>query len=226
MTKKALMFTFGQTLENHAVGEALHVPNPNPRSPAFALQESFRLVNEAGLISHTWELKTSISDKIDEVIRDKVTWNERDCHWQIGKGKNVAFKEIAQTALRWYVHDWDFQRHTRDTEVEYPEDFGRLLFDSEFKHLSACLLPAKDELTRRILKSPNHNSCFYYVDVVPQDNNQFTAEFGRFDKPEYHRTLGQSKDFWRLEVDTVLPQLEAGTVLSYTVHHISSKKGV
>ena len=226
MTTKSITYTLGKTLENQAIGEALFAKNPNPRSPAFALQETFRLLKEAGVLSNTWELKTSISDKIDEVIRDKVTWNERECHWQLGKGKNVPFEKISQAAVRWYVNDWDFKRHIRDTEVEYPEDFGTLLFESEFKHLSTSLLPAKDELTRRILASKNHNDFYYYVDVVPQEDNQFAAEFGCFDKPEYHITLGESKDFWRLEVDTVLPQLQAGKVLSYTVHHISSKRGV
>jgi hypothetical protein len=226
MTTKSLTFTLGNTLESAAVGVALLTQNPNPRSPAFALHEIFRLLKEAGMLTHRWELVSITNNKIEEVVRDKVTWNERDCHWQLGKGKNVAFEEIAQAAVRWYVNDWDFKRHVRDTEVEYPEDFGTLLFESEFKHLSASLMPAKDELTRRILKSPNHNCCFYYVDVIPLDDNGFAAEFGRFDKPEYHRRLGQSKDFWRLEVETVLPQLEAAKVLSYTVHHISSKKGV
>jgi hypothetical protein len=226
MTTKSVNFAFGRTLENHALMAALYPHKPNPRSPAFALQEIFILLKKVGVLRQPWQLETEISNRIDEVIRDQVTWNDQECHWQVGKGTNVPFNKIAEDAIRWYLNDWDFKRHTRDSEVEYPEDLANFFAEDEFKHLADALLPAKDELTRRIFTSRNNNNFFYYVDVVPLEDNQFAAEYGRFDKPECHQTLETSKNFWELEVSTILPLLRRGKVLSYTIHHITSKRGV
>ncbi len=226
MTTKSLKFAGGSNLKNQAVKEALYADDPNSRSPAFAIQAIFKLLKDAGVLEHAFELETTISDRIDEVIRDKVTWNERERHWQLGKGKHVSFEKIAQDATRWYIHDWDFKRHTRDTEVEYPEDIGNFFSEEDFKHLADTLMPSKNELTRRIFASPNHTNCLYYMDVVPLENDQFSAEFGRFDMPECHQVVEISKNFWNLEVRTILPLLQRGKVLSYTIHHISSKRGV
>jgi hypothetical protein len=225
MTTKSLKFPYGFTLELLAVSNALHAENPNSRSPAFAIQAVYKLAKDALKLEHTYDLVTKNIEIIDDVIRDQVTWNEQECHWQTGKGTNVSFNNIKQDAIRWYAHGWDFKRHTRDTEVEYPEDFENCFSSDEIKHLANSLLPAKDELTRRIFTPPNNNSCFYYIDVLPLENGQYSAEFGRFGRPEYHRIVGTSKNFWDLEINTILPLLQGRIVLKNTFHHIVAKMG-
>ncbi len=225
MTTKSPRTAYGYTLETHAIEEAVDAKDPNSRSPAFALQAILKVIKEARVIDFEHQMGTNLTKRIDAAIRDKVTWNEFESRWQLGKGTNVSFKKIVQTAVRWYVNDWDFKRHTRDSEVVYPEDLGMAPWGNEFKHLSEVLMPAPKELTRRIFASPT-DDCFHYLDVIPHAN-QFVAECGRFDDIQSHRRFGEPADFWQLEADTIFPLLENVKVLSYTIHpiHFQKKRG-
>ncbi|MGV0958471.1 MAG: hypothetical protein ACOYB1_01450 [Limnohabitans sp.] len=156
--------------------------------------------------------------------RRKVSWNKRKSCWQLGKGTHVSFKKIAQIAVRWYAHGWDFERHTRDSEVRYPEDVEISPLGDEFKHLMGTLMPAKGELTRRIVTTPASEH-FYYLDVIPYEDDLFIAEYGNFDDYKTHRKIGQPADFWTLEMKTVLPMLRGAKVLSYRSHTNFSRMG-
>lgn len=222
MTTKSPRTAYGFTLEEHAIAQALDTKDPNSRSPAFALQAILQIIKKERVIDFEHEIRTNLTKRIDAAIRDKVTWNEFESRWQLGKGTNVSFKKIVQAAIRWYVNDWDFKRHTRDSEVVYLEDFGIVSWSDEFKHLSEVLMPSPKELTRRIFTSPN-DDCFHYLDVIPHAD-QFVAECGRFDDIQSHRRFGEPANFWRLEAETIFPLLENVKVLSYTIHPIHFQK--
>lgn len=222
MTTKSPRTACGFSLEEHAIAQAFDTKDPNPRSPAFALQAILQIIKKERVIDFEHEIRTNLTKSIDAAIRNKVTWNEFESRWQLGKGTNVSFKKIVQAAIRWYVNDWDFKRHTRDSEVVYPEDFGIVSWSDEFKHLSEVLMPSPKELTRRIFKSPN-DECFHYLDVIPHAN-QFFAECGRFDDIQSHRRFGEPADFWKLEAETIFPLLKNVKVLSYTIHPIHFQK--
>ena len=226
MTTKSQKISNRLTLEKMAVMDAMHADKPNSRSPSFAIQSVIPLLKKAGMIENEYELIWKTIEGIDDVIRDQVTWNEEECHWQTGKGTNVSFNKIKQDVIRWYVHGWDFKRHTRDSEVEYPEDFANFFSKEEIQHLANSLVPDKYELTRRIFTSPNHKTGLYYIEVVPLENGHFSAAFGYFDNPRYHRIIGNSKTLWDLEVNTILPLLRGCTVLRNTIENIAFKMGV
>jgi hypothetical protein len=110
----------GRKTSDMCLNSLLH--GSNPRSPAFALQAIYKLVEKNGVVDARWRLHTRIKEKIETTYRDRVSWNEMLCHWQVGTGTHVPFEEIAKAAIRWYINGWDLTRHTRDTEVQYPED--------------------------------------------------------------------------------------------------------
>jgi hypothetical protein len=226
MTHKHPSLVFGQDVESQAIGLALSTRDPNPRSPAFALQAIYKLVEKNGVVDARWRLHTRIKEKIETTYRDRVSWNEMLCHWQVGTGTHVPFEEIAKAAIRWYINGWDLTRHTRDTEVQYPEDVELLPWSSEFKHMSDVLRPLSDELTRRIFIT-NHSNRIYYIDVVPEKPDRFVASVGHFDDGyESHRRCGPPDTLWNLEMKTVFPILKGVRVLSYQIHDIFVKRGV
>ncbi len=224
MSTKSIVEIGGYSLQDHALFSALIWSNPNQRSPAYAIQAIFKIAQEAGVLNSKWDLRTCISDRVDVLIRGKVSWNKRKSCWQLGKGTHVSFKKIAQIAVRWYAHGWDFERHTRDSEVRYPEDVEISPLGDEFKHLMGTLMPAKGELTRRIVTTPVSEH-FYYLDVIPYEDDLFIAEYGNFDDYKTHRKIGQPADFWTLEMKTVLPMLRGAKVLSYRSHTNFSRMG-
>lgn len=224
MSTKSIVEIGGFSLQDHALLRALVSFDPNPRSPAFAIQAISKLAQDAGLLNSKWDLKTCCADRLDALIRGKVSWNKRGCFWQLGKGTHVSFKNIARIAVRWYAHGWDFNRHTRDSEVRYPEDVEISPFGDEFKHLKGTLMPPKGELTRRIVTTPASEH-FYYLDVIPSEDDLFIAEYGNFDDYKTHRRIGQPADFWSLETKTVLPMLRNAKVLSYRSHTNFSRMG-
>lgn len=222
MTTRNLQSTWGYRLEESAIFNAMGTREPNPRSPAFALQAIFKVAKEAGVLDKSWDIRIGNSDIIDATVHDKVTWNKTRSCWHIGKGTNVPFQKIVESAVRWYVNDWDFARHTRDSEIVYPED--KTLTKRECADLLNTSMPRTDELTRRIVTMAGCNK-FYYVDVLPLGGDVFVAEHGRFDNHESHQRVGSPANFWNLEAKTIFPFLKDVSVLSYRVHHISSRKG-
>lgn len=227
MTTKKAILTFGYDLLTQATRLALATIDPNPRSPAFAIQEIYKLAQKSGLLDVHWQLHKCIKEEIDALIRDCVSWNESQCHWQTGPGKHVSFEKISQIAVRWYINDWDYKRHARDPEVKYPEDSQLVPMSDEFKHMSNVLTPARYELTRRIFKTKD-SDVYHYIDVEKNDDGLFLAYVGHFDDDDLssHRRCGLPQDFWDLELKTVFPTLKDAQVLSYTVHSLSSKRGV
>jgi hypothetical protein len=222
MTTRKLHSTWGYKLEQSAIFDAMGTREPNPRSPAFALQAIFKVAKEAGALDQSWDIRMSNSDIIDAAVHDKVTWNKAKSCWHIGMGTNVPFKKIVECVVRWYVRDWDFARHTRDAEIVYPED--KTLTKLACAGLANTSMPRTDELTRRIVTKAGCEK-FYYLDVLHLGNDMFVAEHGRFDESASHQRVGSPADFWNLEAKTIFPFLKNLKVLSYTVHHISSKKG-
>lgn len=224
MTTKPVNHSWGYTLEDQALYAAMYTREPNPRSPAFAVQAIFKVVKEAGVVCDTWKLRPDITEIVDAAIRNKVSWNKAKSCWQLGRGTHVSFKKIANDVIRWYTHDWDFARHTRDTETGYPEDREFLPWEAESEHLLNTFMPRADELTRRIVIIPGCRK-FYYLDVMQHEGDMFIAEHGNFDDCQSYRRIGYPTDFWSLETKTILPFLKNLKVLSYTIHHISSRNG-
>ena len=226
MTTKTKIVTFGRDLETQAIRVALSTSDPNPRSPAFALQEIYKIARSSGLVDSQCELQTCSQEELDAIYRGCISWNERECHWQRRAGLHVSFDRIVKIAVRWYVNDWDLKRHTRDTDVQYPEDLALVPMSDEFKHLADVLEPARYELTRRIFKTKD-SDCYHYVDVEQNDAGLFVAGVGRFDEDVFsHKRFGPPNTLWNLELETVFPILRDTQVLSYTVHSLLSKMGV
>lgn len=225
MTTKPTIVTFGRDLETQAIRVALSTIDPNPRSPAFALQEIYKIARERGIVNSQWDLKTCCQEELDAIYRDCISWNERKCHWQRGVGLYMTFEQIVKIAVRWYVNNWDFKRHTRDSDVQYPEDLALAPLSEELKHMSDVLEPARYELTRRIFKTKD-SDCYRYIDVEKNDAGLFVAGVGRFDEDIFsHKRCGPPNTLWNLELETVFPILRDKQVLSYTVHSLSSKMG-
>ncbi len=225
MTTKPTIVTFGRDLETQAIRVALSTIDPNPRSPAFALQEIYKIARERGIVNSQWDLKTCCQEELDAIYRDCISWNERKCHWQRGVGLYMTFEQIVKIAVRWYVNNWDFKRHTRDSDVQYPEDLALAPMSEELKHMSDVLEPARYELTRRIFKTKD-SDCYRYIDVEKNDAGLFVAGVGRFDEDIFsHKRCGPPNTLWKLELETVFPILRDKQVLSYTIHSLSSKMG-
>ncbi len=226
MTIKPTIVTFGRDLETQAIRVALSTIDPNPRSPAFALQEIYKIARENGIVNSQWDLKTCCKEELDAIYRDCISWNERKCHWQRGVGLHMTFEQIVKIAVRWYVNNWDFKRHTRDTDIQYPEDLALVPMTDELKHLADVLEPARYELTRRIFKTKD-SDCYHYIDVEQNDAGLFVAGVGRFHEDVFsHKRCGPPNTLWNLELETVFPILKDTQVLSYTVHSLLSKRGV
>jgi hypothetical protein len=226
MTTRQATVVIGESLESQAIDHALMVSDPNRRSPAFALHEIFKAANKSGAVKNRWDMRTRIGKELEVAYRDCVSWNDMKSEWQLGQGTHVAFEKIVQIAVKWYVNDWDFKRHTRDSDVQYPEDLDLVQGSSEFKHMSGVLMPSKDELTRRLIHTKN-SDLVYYLDVVPDEDGRFVASIGHFDDHyRSNRRCGPPDTFWNLEMKTVFPILAGARVLSYKIHHICAKREV
>lgn len=226
MTFKQATIVIGESVESQAIEHAFMVRDPNRRSPAFALQEIFKVVQKSSAAIKRWDLHKQIAEELEVAYRDCVSWNEMKSEWQLGKGTHVPFKKIVEIAVKWYVNDWDFKRHTRDSDVQYPEDLELVPESSEFKHMSGVLMPSKDELTRRIFKK-NHSDLVYYLDVMPDEDDRFVALTGHFnDDYRSNRRCGPPDTLWELEMKTIFPFLARACVLSYKTHHICARRGL
>lgn len=226
MTTKQATVAIADSVESQAIAHAFMVSDPNRRSPAFALHEIFKAAQKIGAVKHRWDICTQIAEKLEVAYRDCVSWNEMKSEWQQGKGTHVPFEKIVEIAVKWYVNDWDLKRHTRDSDVQYPEDLELVPGSSEFKHMSVVLMPSKDEITRRLFKT-NHSNLIHYLDVVPDEDDRFVASIGHFDDHyRSNRRCGPPDTFWNLEMKTVFPILACARVLSYKIHHICSKREV
>lgn len=226
MTTKTKIVTFGRDLETQAIRVALSTNDPNSRSPAFALQEIYKIARASGLVDSEWELQKCSQEELDAIYRGYISWNERECHWQKRAGLHMTFEQIVKIAVRWYINNWDFKRHTRDADVQYPEDLALAPLSEELKHMSDVLEPARYELTRRIFKTKD-SDCYRYIDVEKNDAGLFVAGAGRFDEDVFsHKRCGPPNTLWNLELKTVFPILRDTQILSYTVHSLLSKRGV
>lgn len=209
-------------LDSLATCAALDARKPNNRSPAFAiqkLQEAFKTSNMPCTDYDFYYKMRSCTDKDYEGV---VSWNDLNKCWQVGHGTHVPVAKIVQDTVRWYVRDWDFTRHTRDSDVIYPEDAE--LLPEEFKHLSEALMPLKMESTRRVFSLNNR---FGYIDVYRADEEDlFLAEGGYFDDFRSHKRYGPPKNFWALEIETVLPLLKDLHVWSYKIQVNHMRRGV
>lgn len=223
MTIKDYDWGFGRGLENMAISGALNAESPNPRSPAYALQALARTFQNRTQQNENYYFFKNMYEFSDDDFRGVVGWNEQHSCWQVGGGTHVPVRQIAQVAVRWYAHGWDLSRHTRDSEVIYPEDLGLLEDEHESKHLSAALMPLKDEITRRFFTA-RASARIGYLDVYRCEDEQFTAAIGWFDDYRTHRILEPVSNFWQLEVRKVMPLLSELHVTSYRLQCIYAKE--
>lgn len=222
MITKEYDWGFGRGLESMAIYAALHTESPNPRSPAYALQALAIAFQNRTQQKEKYHFFKSMNDFPDDDFRGVVGWNELHSCWQVGGGTHVPVKQISHVAVRWYARGWDLSRHTRDSEVTYPEDVELLTSGRKLKHLSSVLMPLPKELTRRFFTDP-YGSRVGYLDVYRCEDERFTAAIGWFDDYRSHKIFEPVENFWKLEICTIFPLLKKRCVLSYRVQCIYSK---
>jgi hypothetical protein len=209
-------------LQDIAIFEALNSACPNSRSPAFALQALAKVFLDKNKSEGLLNFFEAMRNTSEVCLRGVVSWNGLESCWQLGHGKHVPALQIVKTAMQWYACGLDFSRHTRDSNVIYPEDIELNLDAAERTHLSNALMPLNDEITRRIFTVPDSNR-IGFIDVSQCDDDHFEAYTGWFDDYRTHRIIEPARSFWQLEVLTVYPLLTQVNVLAQRVQSVSMK---
>ena len=211
-----------------ALAEALSAPAPNSRSPAFAVQEIFRITKslegERQLFQSTEEFLILFPTLESSLYEGKLSWDRDSSSWSIGDGVTIDTFRIQQDVTRWYIHGWDFSRQTRDPEFQYPEDQH---FGSSGEGVDAlfhALMPLKNELTRRIFIDKKSNRLGYCDVYRACDPGKFITEIGFFDDIRTHRLEFGAQPFWQAEGLTIPALLRDRRILSYRVHNISARR--
>lgn len=215
-------------IEMIAIDEALSAPSPNPRSPAFAVQEIFRIAKsyrgEDQIFMTKEEFLVMFPRLKGTFYKGKMSWDSTCSCWNLQDGPTVDASRIQADVLRWYVNAWDFSRHTRDPEFQYPEDQEFGPSGEGVDKLFHALMPLYGELTRRIFFD-RESSRFGYCDVYKADGtDKYVAEIGFFDDTRTHRIQFGAQPFWQLEGLSVPALLSKYNVLSYRVHSISARR--
>lgn len=211
-----------------ALAEALSAPTPNPRSPAFAVQEIFRITKslegERQLFQSREEFLVLFPTLNSSLYEDKLSWDRDSSSWSIGDGVTIDTFRIQEDVTRWYIHAWDFSRHTRDPEFQYPEDQQLGPSGEGVDALSHALMPLKNELTRRIFFEKSSDRLGYCDVYRSEDSENYVAEIGFFDDIRTHRINFGEQPFWQLEGFTIPALLRKYQVLSYRVHNICARR--
>lgn len=211
-----------------AIDEALSAPSPNPRSPAFAVQEIFRIAKsyqgEDQIFMTREDFLVMFPGFKGTFYEGKMCWDSTRSCWNLADGPTVDASRIQADALRWYVSGWDFSRHTRDTEFEYPEDYKFGPAGEGVDQLFNVLMPLRDELTRRIFVEKQSDRLGYCDVYQSDDSEQYVAAIGFFDDRRTHRIQFGAQPFWQLEGFTIPALLSKHHVLSYRVHSISARR--
>lgn len=216
------------TIEIISVGEALAAPQPNPRSPAFAIQEIFKIAQsnkcDDQILKNKEDFVTYFPRIKGNFYEGKMHWDTTRSCWMLGGGPTLDASLIQKDALRWYVNNWDFSRHTRDTAFEYPEDCEFGPAGEGIDELFYALMPLANELTRRIfLEKPTER--LGYCDVFHSDDSEnYDMEIGFFDDIRTHRIIFSEQPFWKLEGFTIPALLRKYHIISYRVHNISARR--
>lgn len=215
-------------IEMIAIDEALSAPSPNPRSPAFAIQEIFRIAESyrgEDQIFMTREDFLVMFPRFEGAFyKGKMSWDSARSCWNLADGPTIDASRIQADALRWYVRGWDFSRHTRDTEFEYPEDYKFGPAGEGVDELFHALMPLRDELTRRIFIEKQTDKVGYCDVYQSDDSEKYVAAIGFFDDIRTHRVNFGEQPFWQLEGLTIPTLLRKYHVLSYRVHSISARR--
>lgn len=215
-------------IEMIAVDAALKAPNPNPRSPAFAVQKIFRIAE-----SYTGEDQIFMTREDFLVMfpgfkgsfyQGQMSWNSTNSCWSLEDGPTVDASRIQEDAMRWYLNGWDFSRHTRDTDFRYPEDKEFGPSGEGVDRLFSALMPLEDELTRRIFVE-RHTNRIGYCDIYKSDTpGMYVADTGFFDDRRTYGVRFEKQPFWQLEGLTVPAMLSSYNVLSYRVHSVLARR--
>lgn len=227
-TSAAVEWGNSATIEMIAVDEALSASQPNPRSPAFAIQKIFNIAK-----SYRWDdqifktredFVTSFPGIQGNFYEGKMSWDSARSCWTLGDGPTIDASLIQKDALRWYLNRWDFSRHTRDTAFEYPEDCKFGPAGEGIDKLFHALMPLENELTRRIFLEKSSDRLGYCDVFRSDDSGNYAAEIGFFDDIRTHRINFSKQPFWQLEGFTIPALLSNYHVLSYRVHNIAARR--
>jgi hypothetical protein len=137
-----------------AVLIALTAKHPHQRSPAFAAQAARICTNRQGETDWSWA-ERFLSMSGDDY---RVGWAIQGTEWTYSKDIRVCGLTIAQGCLYWLQRNWDFKFHERDDRIEYDdekflEEEANAQQELARSDLSDFLLPAREELVRRVWKS-------------------------------------------------------------------------
>ena len=215
-------------IEMIAIDEALSAPSPNPRSPAFAVQEIFRIAKSFRGEDQIFMTKEDFLVMFPRLkgtfYKGKMSWDSTRSCWNLQDGPTVDASRIQADVLRWYVNAWDFSRHSRDPQFQYPEDLHFGPSGEGVDSLFHALMPLKDELTRRIFIDKKSNRLGYCDVYRACDPGKFITEIGFFDDIRTHRLEFGAQPFWQTEGLTIPALLGDHRVLSYRIHNISARR--
>ena len=211
-----------------ALAEALSAPTPNQRSPAFAVQAIFRITKslegERQLFQSREEFLALFTTLESSLYENKLSWDRDSSSWSIGNGVTIDTFRIQEDVTRWYIHAWDFSRHSRDPEFQYPEDQQFAPSGEGVHSLFHALMPLKDELTRRMFIDKESNRLGYCDVYQACDAKKYITEIGFFDDIRTHRLEFGAQPFWQAEGLTIPALLRDRRILSYRVHNISARR--
>jgi hypothetical protein len=211
-------------IEMIAVDAALSAYKPNPRSPAFAVQHIYKIAGEELPFMTREDFLVMFPSVRGHFYKGQMSWdNKRSC-WTLEDGPTIDATRIQQDVMRWYLNDWDFSRHARDTEFSYPEDREFAPSGEAIDRLIYALMPLEGELTRRIFVDEKNE--VGYCDVYKSKNSEmYVAELGFFNDRRTHGVQRAIQPFWELEGFTVPGLLRYRKILSYRVHSIYALRG-
>jgi hypothetical protein len=216
-------------IEMIAIDEALSAYNPNPRSPAFAVKKIFKIATsyegEDQIFMTREDFLVMFPGFKGSFYAGQMSWDSKRSCWSLEDGLTIDAARIQEDALRWYVNQWDFSRHTRDTEFSYPEDSEFAPSGDGVDHLFNALMPLEGELTRRIFIDQQKNEIGYCDVYKSKNSDMYVAETGFFNDRRTHGLHRVVQPFWELEGFTVPGLLRHHKVLSYRVHSIYALRG-
>ncbi|MEY4566998.1 MAG: hypothetical protein RLY14_1968 [Planctomycetota bacterium] len=212
-------------IEMIAIDAALSAYKPNQRSPAFAVQHIYKIASEELPFMTREDFLAMFPSVKGGFYKGQMSWdNSRSC-WTLEDGPTVDATRIQHDVMRWYLNDWDFSRHARDTEFSYPEDREFAPSGDGIDRLFYALMPLDDELTRRIFVDQQTQEVGYCDVYKSQKTEMYVAEMGFFNDRRTHGVKRVTQAFWELEGFTVPGILSHHKVLSYRVHSICALRG-
>jgi hypothetical protein len=137
-----------------AVCLALNARNPNPRSPARAVQHVYRETSWPDEPVLNWIPRFFNMSGGDYSIR----WDYQQNDWNIDGEQRMVGLSIAEDCVYWMQHQWDFATHETDDRFEYTDCRSLDLHANALKELSYFnfgdfILPGPGEMVRRVWRT-------------------------------------------------------------------------